>query len=62
MPPTSDYSDMKYRPITLTGDLERFFVGVYDQVGFVALSSVHNTPIEAIDEADRKNLEEVAND
>jgi hypothetical protein len=54
----TDFTGKKYRPVTLPGDMEHYFVGVYEQEKFVMLHSIHSAPLDAIDEADRLNKEQ----
>ncbi len=57
--PENDFAGKKYRPVTLTLDPDHYFVGVYDERGFMGLHSIHDKPWEAIEAADAANAKEV---
>lgn len=53
--PFNDFSKARFRPVTLKDDLKHYFVGSYDEKGFKGLVSIHDTPLAAIEAAERLN-------
>jgi len=49
----------KYKPTTLGEASEFFYVSIYVDSEFRGLHSIHRTPLEAIDEAEKMNEKEM---